>query len=1409
MRKVEIYKCPVCGMRFKTLNGWGEHLERLHPDTIPEGYSYARYFYFIDSGKTHGNCVECHKPTEWNEVTWKYKRYCNNPECKKKYCKTAKSRMVDKYGKVHILNDPEQQRKMAVAKSKWYTFKDGGRIPYLSSYEKDFLYTCEFVLGMSSKDIIGPSPHTYTYMYEGKQHFYIPDFYIPDLNLEIEIKDGGDNPNMHHKIQAYDKQTEIEKDKVMLKNPSVLYFKVVNKQYEAFYKFLLECKCAIDDDVKANIAKQVAMESITEYIEDEIAMESVNDTFRLSTLELKTLNNPREFAKYKGQAIHEKLVANYDLYKDHPWDREHIRAYGLDNDGILVGYMYILDMPDGSTNVDLLYVDPEYRRKGIATYLLKLAFGKFGVDYLAVEYSNVAAQKLYKKFGLVPNWYTDTALIMSHPSRMKLVLLNQLTEHDINKRYLKDYPNLDTLSTFKAATYELPRDFRLKYGDILNQYEKSSFTFRQFSANRDRRLGHEFRRKFTPNKVTHTWMSVYTYKEKVQLIAIIEDGVLEVTCYNYRINSKIMSELLARQKEYYGAKVIRCHPDDEQTKKYARQLVMYTSDMFTAGMEQAYEDDDDFIEIEPAMESGIYDVSFKDPEEVYKAISQRVKYAEYSKLKSPDEVFTSRAGSCHDQARLAQAFLKHAGVSPKLNFFIAYKEGDNTGGNTHTFVTYEKDKSVYWFETAWDGECGIHKYPDMKTLKADILAKHRKTSDGKKHPDLEFRSSPAHELKIGMNLSDYVNAWLGDSAQEVTLIGPLTKEGKKEALNAKLDGMVKSEKFQNTSASAEKTFTDICKGPYTEFINSAKSYINQFCKQNGVPSDIFDYDNPANLQKKVHDDIAKIQKGSVMVSKGFTMHAVTIKNLQGYMKDHNFSKQFSLDKHSSDRVALDRFVLMKARSEIKNALEKIADKCSEGDAQLFLSFKYAGKNEDADGCFDIFLAIKNNSDWHKGMKAVAKESVIGIDDYEEESLAMEGYFKVLKSDLDENFKPKKKLSLSQFTKKPLTKDLIKKFKGQGKLIKYMRDSDPKYDDECVVWVDGDKYVGSVTYDKKPDEQGYVWITGLDVGYDYLGAGLGSQILEYAMKAGANALGVQRDNEIAMRMYLKHGFKISDISKEAVAAEKTHTYNLYLDPSNAVESVIDPLMEAAFEATLPKVPPVKVYKRPELVYDNEQYYPLYIILMRNISPLGSVIRMYTKEDWSHSLISFEPSMQNMYTFGNTVIKTGEIERRGFGATVESFKPAENHFSYPSDTNYIIYVAYFKEKQIKAMRKFVNDVFKHRDKYKYNINGLITYMTGKAYTDQYSLFCSQFVAFVLRLAKPEMIEKDPSLYSPGMLAEIPGLVYVDKGVLKSYNAKKVEDKTVTIFKDLISTNNTKAFEFTDNLFDLREYGYLNPR
>ena len=217
-------------------------LENYHADMIPPDMEPYQFYYYLKTGKTHGNCVICKQPTGWNPKTQKYKRFCENPKCKIAYRKMFKTRMIGTYGKVTLLNDPDQQKKMLANRSisGLYEWSDHSKkLPYTGSYELSFLKFLDEVMDFDSSDVMSPSPHTYNYMYEGKQHFYIPDFFIPSLGLEIEIKDGGDNPNMHPKIQRVDKEKERLKDEVMAsKGCPFDYIKIVNKDHKRFLEYL-------------------------------------------------------------------------------------------------------------------------------------------------------------------------------------------------------------------------------------------------------------------------------------------------------------------------------------------------------------------------------------------------------------------------------------------------------------------------------------------------------------------------------------------------------------------------------------------------------------------------------------------------------------------------------------------------------------------------------------------------------------------------------------------------------------------------------------------------------------------------------------------------------------------------------------------------------------------------------------------------------------------------------------------------------------------------------------------------------------------------------------------------------------------------------------------------------------------
>jgi endogenous inhibitor of DNA gyrase (YacG/DUF329 family) len=247
-----IIKCPYCDAKYVAPNkeelpnakkALYSHMEENHQNDMG-GMSPSQSYFNYKNRKLKGNCVICGKETKWNESTEHYERFCSD-KCKKAYRQQFLDRMK-KAGKENIMNDPEHQKMMLSHRkiSGVYTWSDKKhKFNYTGSYEKDFLEFLDVVMNYDPEDIMAPAPQVFYYTYEGKKHFYIPDFYITSLNLLVEIKDGGANPNKHHKIQEVDKEKERLKDAEMAKHSKEInYLKVTDKDYSIYLNYLLTLK---------------------------------------------------------------------------------------------------------------------------------------------------------------------------------------------------------------------------------------------------------------------------------------------------------------------------------------------------------------------------------------------------------------------------------------------------------------------------------------------------------------------------------------------------------------------------------------------------------------------------------------------------------------------------------------------------------------------------------------------------------------------------------------------------------------------------------------------------------------------------------------------------------------------------------------------------------------------------------------------------------------------------------------------------------------------------------------------------------------------------------------------------------------------------------------------------------------
>lgn len=1073
----------------------------------------------------------------------------------------------------------------------------------------------------------------------------------------------------------------------MIKNPKVNYFKVVNKEYQDFYRFLLECKLAIDDDM----VKRVEMELLP-------ATEAVSGNGKIKMM------TKSDFEKIPDSStLHLTRDAYLARLKADPKAFDKISCYGLyDGKSYPVGFFSI---SNDTGCIELLVVDEKERRKGYGITLLNYAFNNFGGKYLKVRKSNAPAIGLYEKYGL----------------------------------------------------------------HITDEYQGKT------------------------------------------------EAVYRMAPATEAVSAKAISEL-------------------------------------------------------------------ETPQDVYDFIKKNVTYAEFDKLMTPDEVLQKGKGSCHDQAQLAKELLGKIGKNVALHFFIALRPNDPVGGNTHTFVTYKEDNKIVWFETSWDGANGIRKYDSMNQLKSDLFKYHMKTSYGKKYPELEFESV-GNKVKPGMDLGEYVNAMMSEAATEAAFINHkdeyfnIDKWKRKKDENilyvTGLSGSGKSTIGKELAKKHKAVFIELDVFAWNDYVEDAYEYWNP----NGymeetyavyrafLRSDIprFSKDTPKNshlkraMYKKIFDwlykycqdrpDILFIWEGIAifmgmdreffidkpMIIKGTSMHTsfkrMSLREANVYSDEQKATMDAVYKQDEMILEGLRKF--MRANAEKSPVLESSASSV----------------------IWDIFHADE-----------VEEASVF-------EHVPQPATESSMKSNISKDYTSKGKKSLSDFTCLKMTPALLKKYEAESKMLKHAWPADETHDSR--IWLDGDKLVGDACVSfSDPD---YNWISTLEIRPEYQGYGLGSQLLNFAVKTmKGNALRVDSDNEVAHKMYTKYGFKpitdkginakyathdndkgyllalestltskertdfgLPDIKKypmpdaehvmlaikffnyvnedrekelaDAINAKITEfgITDINIGKNNRFGKYYKPAEDSVMTGWAPNVPysgivakesampefvyePIKFNDRLWQSYQGKRYYPLYIGLMKNISPLGTVIRSFTKENWSHSFISFDPSMGECFTFGNKVIKKGIINARGFGAGIESFNPKANHFSYPPSTEYALHVMFFEESQIKAVKNTVDNIFAHREKYRYNVGGLINYIFNNPKTDPENLFCSQFVALVINSGKQGILDRDPSLYSPGSLADLRGTFFVCNGMIKTYDKLKTEIRTKEIFNDIIKTQNIEALE-----------------
>jgi len=190
----------------------------------------------------------------------------------------------------------------------------------------------------------------------------------------------------------------------------------------------------------------------------------------------------------------------------------------------------------------------------------------------------------------------------------------------------------------------------------------------------------------------------------------------------------------------------------------------------------------------------------------------------------------------------------------------------------------------------------------------------------------------------------------------------------------------------------------------------------------------------------------------------------------------------------------------------------------------------------------------------------------------------------------------------------------------------------------------------------------------------------------------------------------------------------------------------------------------LYINEEADYNDENRYPVFIVLTYSDNPLGMAIKHFTGDEWTHSLISFNPELSPMYSFAT---RTQKIKgpHSLFGYT---YQGTTDDWYKHKQTKYLVYVMYVNKFAIKKMKDRVNYFSSHEKDFKYDFVGLANIARNKDSESHRKYFCSRFVAEVIGQGVP--LGKLPSLYRPQELKDLNNISLVNAGTdMYMYNPK----------------------------------------
>lgn len=169
--------------------------------------------------------------------------------------------------------------------------------------------------------------------------------------------------------------------------------------------------------------------------------------------------------------------------------------------------------------------------------------------------------------------------------------------------------------------------------------------------------------------------------------------------------------------------------------------------------------------------------------------------------------------------------------------------------------------------------------------------------------------------------------------------------------------------------------------------------------------------------------------------------------------------------------------------------------------------------------------------------------------------------------------------------------------------------------------------------------------------------------------------------------------------------------------------------------------------------------IYLVLTHTGTTLSTIIKCYTRDEFSHISIALDKELKELYSFGrlhpyNPFLGGFVQEGIDFG-TFKRFKNTQTE----------IYSLEINNNKYEELKNEINIFKGNKEKYKFNIVGLLAVSINKQINYKDTFYCAEFVKYLFEKVKIE--NNLPDIIKPQDFKKIKNIKLVYKGKLKDYN------------------------------------------